>query len=243
MRPLTLRTNKHLIPVHMRPMIEYSLGTLLHLGLREILVITGRQHMGQVVDLLGSGSRYGAGVDFTFKVQERAGGIAEALGLGERFAAGRRVVVMLGDNVLVHEPALGAAARSFARADPPHAVSFLARVEDPRAYGVAEVEGERVLRIVEKPAEPATNLAVAGLYMYPPDVFARVRTLRPSARGELEVTDLNNLYAREGRLHAVVLERWFDAGEPGPWMRTQRYVEAHPELFGEDRFLAPEDPA
>jgi glucose-1-phosphate thymidylyltransferase len=235
MLPLTARTNKHLLPVHMRPMIEYALGTLLQVGLREILVVTGRQHMGQVVECLGSGAAYGTGVDLTFKVQERAGGIAEALRLGERFAGGRRVAVVLGDNIF-DDDSIAGVARRYAGRTTPDAVNFLARVPDARAYGVATVRGRRILRIAEKPRRPASDLAVTGLYLYPPEVFARARALRPSARGEVEVSDLNNLFAREGRLLGHRVRRWFDAGEPGPWMRAQRFVESHPERFPPSRF-------
>jgi glucose-1-phosphate thymidylyltransferase len=235
MRPLTLHTNKHLIPVYLRPMIEYALGTLLNMGLRNVLVVTGRHHMGKVVDVLGSGSAYGPGVELTYKVQDEPRGIAHALGLAERFALGRRVAVMLADN-LVDDDRVYEAAHAFARAEPPYAMNFLARVKDPRAYGVATVKGGKVVKIVEKPKKPASDLAVTGLYLYPGDVFERVRRLSPSARNELEVTDLNNMYVAEGRMRCRRVSRWFDAGEPGPWMETQRYVEAHPERFPESRF-------
>ncbi len=235
MRPLTLHTNKHLIPVHMRPMIEYPLGTLLSLGIREVLVITGREHMGRVVEVLGSGRAYGDGVDLTYKVQDEAQGIAHALGLAEAFAAGRRVAVVLGDNVF-DDDSIAPVARAFAKAEPPLAVNFLARVPNPGAYGVAEVADGRVKAIVEKPEVPSSDLAVTGLYLYPPDVFERVRRLEPSARGELEITDVNNAYAAEGRLLGHEVSRWFDAGEPEPWMRAQAWVTANPARFGPGRF-------
>lgn len=235
MRPLTEHVNKHLIPVHLRPMIDYALGTLLGIGLTDILVVTGRRHMGQVVDVLGSGSEYGDGVEFTYKVQDEALGIAHALGLAERFAAGRRLAVVLGDNVF-DDDGIPAAAAAFAAAEPPAAVNFLAEVENPRAYGVATIRDGRIVEIAEKPETPASNLAVTGLYLYPNDAFERIRHLQPSGRGEFEVSDLNNAYAREGRLRHHVIERWFDAGEPDLWMRTQRHVETHPERFGEVRF-------
>jgi glucose-1-phosphate thymidylyltransferase len=235
MRPLTAHTNKHLIPVHMRPMIEYPLGTLLGLGIGEILVITGRDHMGRVVEVLGSGHAYGDGVDFTYKVQDEAGGIAHALRLAESFAAGRRIAVVLGDNVF-DDDGVTDAAEAFAKAPDAYAWNFLARVPNPEAYGVAEVEGDRIVAIEEKPLHPTTNLAVTGLYLYPPDVFEKVSRLKPSARGELEITDVNNFYASEGRLRFHEVARWFDAGEPEPWMRTQRWVEDHPARFGPERF-------
>jgi glucose-1-phosphate thymidylyltransferase len=234
MLPLTARTNKHLLPVHMRPMIEHALATLLDVGLGDVLVVTGRQHMGQVVECLGSGAQYGD-VDFTFKVQDEPRGIAHALSLAEGFAAGRRVAVMLADNFF-DDDSVGEVARGFAGREDPPATVFLAEVPDARAYGVATVAEGRVVRIEEKPRRPESPLAVAGFYLYPPDVFARVRSLRPSARGELEVTDLNAAYLRAGRLAHHVVARWFDAGEPGPWMRAQRYVEEHAARFGPERY-------
>ena len=235
MRPLTEHRNKHLLPVHMRPMVDYALGTLLNLGLRDILVVTGRRHMGQVVDVLGSGRDYGHGVEFTYRVQDEARGIAHALGLAEPFAAGRRLLVMLADNVL-DDDGIAAAVERFAAAAPPYALNVLCEVERPNAYGVARLEEGRVVEILEKPVDPPSRLAVTGLYGYPPDAFERIRALIPSARGELEISDLNNTYAREGRLEHHLATHWFDAGEPEPWMRTCEYVAGHPERFGPERF-------
>jgi glucose-1-phosphate thymidylyltransferase len=235
MRPLTRHRNKHLLPVHMRPMIDYAMGTLLGMGLGDILVVTGRSHMGQVVDVLGSGSEYGAGVGFTYRVQDEARGIADALALARPFAAGRRVCVMLADNVL-DDDTPNAAVQAFAAAEPPHAVNFLAQVPDPSAYGVARMDAGRIVEILEKPATPPSDLAVTGLYLYPNDAFDLIEGLEPSARGELEVSDLNNAYARAGRLEHHVVSNWFDAGEPEPWAQTCRYVQDHPEHFGPGRF-------
>jgi len=219
----------------MRPMIDYPLGTLLGAGLGDILVVTGRRHMGQIVDVLGSGAEYGDGVGFTYRVQDEARGIADALALAEPFSAGRHLAVILADNVF-DDDAAPAAVRAYARAGGDDAVNVLAAVENPKAYGVARVEGDRIVEIVEKPDEPASNLAVTGLYLYPPDVFDAVRGLEPSARGELEISDVNNAYAAAGRLRHVQVTRWFDAGEPDPWMRTQQHVAAHPDRFGPARF-------
>lgn len=242
MRPLTEHLNKHLIPVHLRPMIEYALGTLLGLELTEILVVTAQRHMGQIVELLGSGRRYGEGVELTYRVQDRAAGIADALRLAEPFAAGRRVAVILGDN-LFDDDSLGAAAARVAAAPEAAAGVFLAEVDDPRPYGVATVEGGRVVAIHEKPRHPASRLAVTGLYLYPPDVFGRLAGLRPSARGEYEISEVNDAYAREGRLVWHPVARWFDAGEPDPWMRAQRHVAEHPARFGPERFARRPAPA
>lgn len=235
MRPLTQHRNKHLLPVHMRPMIDYALGTLLSAGLSDILVVTGRQHMGQVVDVLGSGTEYGPGVEFTYRVQEEARGIADALALARPFAAGRRLAVMLADNILDDDTPRQAIS-AFAEAEPPHAVNFLAEVDDPSAYGVARLQDNRIAEIHEKPATPPSKLAVTGLYLYPQDAFELIETLVPSQRGELEVSDLNNAYARAGRLDHHLVTNWFDAGEPEPWARTCRYVQDHPTHFGDDRF-------
>lgn len=235
LRPLTEHVNKHLIPVYMRPMIEYSLGTLLNMGLRQILIVTGREHMGQVVQLLGSGCDYGRGVDFTFKVQDAAGGIAQALGLAQEFAGGRKVAVMLGDNVF-DDDQINGVTQAFAKSKEDYAVNFLAEVENPQAYGVATVKDDRIVKIIEKPKNTASRLAVTGLYLYPNDVFEKVATLKPSARNELEITDINNLYVREKRLHFHKVKAWYDAGEPEPWMRTQIYVSQNPKRFGPARF-------
>lgn len=235
MRPLTRYMNKHLIPVHMRPMIEYALSTLLGMGLRRILVVTGRSHMGGVVEVLGSGREYGDGVELTYRVQDEALGIAHAIGLAEDFAAGRRLAVILGDNLL-DDDSVGDVAREFAAAEDSYAVNFLAHVDDPRQYGVATVQDGEIVEIVEKPEVPDSDLAVTGLYLYPEDVFDKVRDLLPSGRGELEVTDLNNAYRKQARLRAHVVDNWFDAGEPEPWMKTQRYVADHPERFPPERF-------
>jgi len=235
MQPLTKHLNKHLIPVYMRPMIEYSLGTLLNMGLRNILIVTGREHMGQIVQELGSGADYGFGVDFTFKVQEQAGGIAEALGLAENFAAGRRIAVMLGDNVFDDDD-IYQVTQKCCKTDPPYAANFLAEVSNPKAYGVASVKGDKILKIVEKPEHPESNLVVTGLYLYPSDVFQKVKNLTPSARGELEITDINNFYIQENKLHYHIVKNWFDAGEPEPWIQTQIYVAEHPHRFSKERF-------
>ena len=235
MRPLTKDRNKHLLPVGMRPMIDYALGTLLGAGLSDILVVTGRSHMGQVVDVLGSGRDYGDGVEFTYRVQDEARGIADALALARDFSAGRRLCVLLADNVFDCDR-LRPAIEAFAASAEAYALNFLAEVEDARAYGVARLEGDRVVEILEKPETPPSNLAVTGLYCYPTDAFDKVDQLDPSARGELEISDLNNAYAREGRLQHERVAGWFDAGEPEPWMRTQRYVQEHPTRFGDDRF-------
>lgn len=205
---LTRATNKHLLPVGPQPMILYPLQKLVGAGVTDILLITGREHVGDFARLLGSGREHGC--ELTYRVQEEPGGVAEALGLAEQFAGGHRCVLLLGDNIF--QLPLGPI---LARADerPDHARVVLKQVRDPRRYGVAEMRGGRVVGIEEKPAAPASDLAVVGIYVYPPDVFEVIRGVRPSVRGEREITDVNTHYLREGRLDWVMLEGyWTDAG-------------------------------
>ena len=207
--PLTKVTNKHLLPVGRKPMIFYPVEKLIGAGITEILIVTGTEHMGVVVSLLGSGKDFGC--RFTYKVQDEAGGIAQALGLAENFAGRDRLCVILGDNVFSHD--LGEAVARYGGLADGHACVFLKRVPDPQRFGVAELDGGRIVRITEKPLEPASDLAVAGIYMYGPEVFEIVRTLKPSGRGELEITDVNQHYAGQGRLvHEMLSGWWTDAG-------------------------------
>jgi glucose-1-phosphate thymidylyltransferase len=206
--PLTKVTNKHLLPVGHKPMIFYPVQKLTEAGIDEILVVTGVEHMGDVVNLLGSGREFGC--RFTYKVQDEAGGIAQALGLAENFAAGVPICVILGDNVF--QDPLGPFVSAFERQRRGARV-VLKRVEDPQRFGVAEVEDGRIARIVEKPKAPRSDLAVTGIYFYDGRVFDLIRTLKPSARGELEITDVNNHYLRKGELHHDVFQGWWtDAG-------------------------------
>ena len=206
--PLTKVTNKHLLPVGRKPMIFYPVQKLTEAGIDEILVVTGVEHMGDVVTLLGSGKDFGC--RFTYKVQDEAGGIAQALGLAENFAADDLLCVILGDNVF--EDPIVPHAKAF-REQARGARLLLKQVPDPQRYGVAEVDGSRVVRIVEKPKRPKTDLAVIGVYFYDNQVFDIIRTLKPSARGELEITDVNNHYLRAGTLRCDRLQGWWtDAG-------------------------------
>lgn len=208
--PLTRITNKHLLPVYDRPMIYYAVQALAGAGLDRIMIVTGGNHAGEFLRLLGSGSEFGLRhIDYAY--QEQAGGIAQALGLCEHFAEGDAVAVLLGDNIF--EYSVGEAVKRFA-ADPRGAQLMLAEVENPRAYGVATFEGKRLVRIVEKPEQPASNLIVTGLYLYDPRVFDMVRTLRPSGRGELEITDVNNAYLDLGDVrYERIRGYWADCGE------------------------------
>jgi len=206
--PLTKVTNKHLLPVGREPMIFHPVKKLTEAGIEEILIVTGVDHMGDVVNLLGSGKDFGC--RFTYKVQDEAGGIAQALGLAENFVGRDLSCVILGDNIF--EDGIAAYVRAF-QEQARGARLLLKQVHDPQRYGVAEVEGSRVVRIVEKPAQPKSDLAVVGIYFYDPEVFGVIRTLKPSGRGELEITDVNNYYLRAGELQCDRLSGWWtDAG-------------------------------
>ena len=206
--PLTKVTNKHLLPVGRRPMIYWPIQKMVAAGIEEILVVTGTEHMGDVVSLLGSGREFGC--RFTYKVQDEAGGIAQALGLAENFAGGSRLMVILGDNVFEDD------LRPFAErylALPGGAMIVLKSVPDPDRFGVAELVDGKVAGIEEKPAAPKSNYAVTGIYCYDARIFEIIRSLKPSARGELEITEVNNAYIRRGELYAEFFQGWWtDAG-------------------------------
>jgi len=206
--PLTKVTNKHLLPVGQKPMIYYPIEKLTSVGISQILVVTGVEHMGDVVGLLGSGKNFGC--QFTYRVQDEAGGIAEALGLAESFAQGKPLAVILGDNIF--EDDLKKYADRFI-SQKTGARLLLKKVQYPQRFGVAEISGEKVISIEEKPKEPKSNYAVTGVYFYDVEVFDIIRTLKPSARGELEITDVNNAYITKGRLAYDILDGWWtDAG-------------------------------
>jgi glucose-1-phosphate thymidylyltransferase len=213
LHPLTRITNKHLLPIYDKPMIAYAIDALTGAGLEEIMLVTGGTHAGEFFRLLGNGHEHGV-ERLLYAYQEQAGGIAEALGLAERFVNGDKVVVMLADNIFEHS--LAAVLANFA-AQERGARVVLARVEEDehlRHLGVAEMDGVKVTRIVEKPAEPPSRFAVTGVYCYDATVWDVLPTLRPSGRGELEITDVNNWYAESGALEADVVDGfWGDAGE------------------------------
>ena len=206
--PLTKVTNKHLLPVGREPMIYHPVRKLTEAGIQEILIVTGVDHMGDVVNLLGSGKDFGC--RFTYKVQDEAGGIAQALGLAENFAGSSAVCVILGDNVFADSLSPFVARY---RAQGRGGRVVLKKVADPHRFGVAEVKDGRILSIEEKPKKPRSDLAVTGIYFYDSAVFELIRGLKPSARGELEITDVNNGYLARGQLSHDVLEGWWtDAG-------------------------------
>lgn len=209
LQPMTRITNKHLLPVFDRPMIYYPIECLIQAGITDIMIVTGGNHAGDFLRLLKNGREFGLNhLNYTY--QEGEGGIAEALGLCEHFAENDSICVVLGDNLI--EGNIVGAVRRFSE-EGPGAKILLKEVADPERFGVAEIEGGRVKRILEKPSTPPTNLAVTGFYMYDARVFEIIRTLEPSARGELEITDVNNRYAEWGELRHEMLEGWWtDAG-------------------------------
>ncbi|MFO7675231.1 MAG: sugar phosphate nucleotidyltransferase [bacterium] len=218
--PLTKITNKHLLPVYDRPMVYYPIEKLVEAGVSELMLVTGGESAGDFLRLLGNGREFGLRrIHYTY--QEGSGGIAAALALAEDFAEGDRVMVVLGDNLF--EDSLAPFAERFA-AQARGARILLKEVPDPERFGVATVQDGRVVRIVEKPEKPASRLAVTGCYAYDARVFDIVSRLRPSARGELEITDVNNAYLDEGTLEYDVLSGWWqDAGSSfEAYARAQR---------------------
>ncbi len=219
--PLTKITNKHLLPVFDKPMIYYPLQTLVNSGIRDILIVTGGNHAGDFLKLLGNGKEFGLQhVNYTY--QEGEGGIAAALDLAEYFSEGEKVCVILGDNVI--EKNIVHAVRAFEKQEQ-GAKILLKEVPDAHRFGVPEVRDGRIIRIEEKPKNPPSNYAVIGVYMYDPEVFRIIKNLKPSDRGELEITDVNNEYLRRGTLTYDVLDGWWtDAGTFESLLRASRLV-------------------
>ncbi|MHA0856171.1 sugar phosphate nucleotidyltransferase [Paenibacillus sp. CMAA1364] len=206
--PLTKVTNKHLLPVGKYPMIFHSVYKLKQAGITDILIVTGKDHMGDVVNLLGSGREMG--VTFTYKVQDEAGGIAQALDLAEHFVGEDQMVVILGDNVF--EDDITPFVQNFQQ-QKVGAKILIQEVLDPKRFGVPELQGERIISIEEKPEHPKSDYAVTGIYMFDQNVFDIVKTLKPSNRGELEITDVNNAYINRNELSFDILQGWWtDAG-------------------------------
>ncbi|HSJ05606.1 MAG TPA: sugar phosphate nucleotidyltransferase [Longimicrobiales bacterium] len=210
LHPLTRVTNKHLLPVYDRPMIHYPLEKLIDAGITDILIVAGGQHAGDFLRLLGNGREFGLRhLNYTY--QEGEGGIAAALGLAEHFADGEPVMVILGDNLF--QDSLRDAVKRYSAGGSKGARIFLKEVEDPHRFGVPEMEGQRIVRVLEKPDVPPSGYAVTGVYIYDARVFDIVRSLVPSGRGELEITDVNNRYIEWGELgHEVLRGWWADAG-------------------------------
>ena len=222
LHPCTTVTNKHLLPIGEMPMIFYPIKKLVAAGITDILIVTGTEHMGDFISLLGSGKDFDCAL--TYRVQDEAGGIAQALALAERFAGGQPMCIILGDNIF--ESSIKPLIDEFV-AHSNNAHILLKEVPDAERFGVAEMNGTSVKRIIEKPENPPSNFAVTGVYCYPADVFDIIRTLTPSDRGELEITDVNNRYLEQGRLHAAILDGyWSDAGTFPSLARANELVRA-----------------
>ncbi|MDO8430317.1 MAG: sugar phosphate nucleotidyltransferase [bacterium] len=208
--PLTLVTNKHLLPVYKKPMIYWPLETLIQCGIKNILIISGRGHAGHFVNLLGSGKKFG--VNLSYEVQENAGGIAHALAIADDFADNGKIAVILGDNVFMDSKEIQKGVKDFKQQKNGSKI-FLKSVLDANRFGVAEINKKKVARIEEKPAKPKSNLAVTGIYLYDEQVFNIIRKIKPSRRGELEITDVNNSYIKKNQMTFQILKsEWTDAG-------------------------------
>ncbi len=220
--PLTKITNKHLLPIYDRPMIYYPIQTLVDAGIQDIMVVTGGRNSGDFLRLLGNGKEFGL-KHLNYTYQEGEGGIACALSLAEHFADGQKICVVLGDNII--EGSIREAAERF-RKQASGAHILLKEVPDAERFGVAEVAGEHIVGIEEKPSRPKSNYAVTGIYMYDATVFDKIKTLVPSGRGELEITDVNNAYIGEGTMSFSFLDGWWtDAGTFDSLLRAANLVE------------------
>ena len=220
LHPLTLVTNKHLLPVYNKPMIFHPIDTLARAGIKDIMVTTGCESIGDIMKLLGSGSRFG--LHFTYRIQDEAGGIAQALGLCRDFSQDESCAVILGDNIF--QDTFDLDLRGYG------CKLFLKEVPDANRFGVAYVQNNAILNIEEKPKVPKSNFAVTGLYVYEPSVFDVVKILKPSARGELEITDVNNHYVNGGRASFEIVKGfWSDAGTFPSLLRASNLVEKHTE--------------
>jgi glucose-1-phosphate thymidylyltransferase len=230
--PLTKITNKHLLPIFDKPMIYYPIQTLVDAGIKDLLVVTGGRNSGDFLRLLANGKEFGLKhINYTY--QEGEGGIAEALALAEHFADGEKICVILGDNLI--EGSIRESVEQFEQ-QPQGAKILLKQVQDAERFGVAEIQGDKIVGIEEKPKKPKSNFAVTGIYMYDETVFEKTRHLKPSARGELEITDVNNAYIEEGTMTFSYLDGWWtDAGTFESLMRAANLVYATRRNQGEDQ--------
>jgi glucose-1-phosphate thymidylyltransferase len=219
--PLTKVTNKHLLPVYDKPMIYFPIQTLINAGIDDILIVTGGNNAGDFLRLLGNGKEFGLKhINYTY--QEGEGGIAEALRLAEFFASGEKICVVLGDNII--EKNIRIAVENFRR-QKEGAKILLKEVPDPQRFGVPELRGDRIVRIEEKPKKPKSQYAVIGIYLFDQEVFNIIRTLKPSERGELEITDVNNAYIENGLMTWDIMEGWWtDAGTFESLLRANQLV-------------------
>jgi len=222
MFPCTKVTNKHLLPIYNKPMIYYPLETLAKAGIKDVLIVTGGNSPGDFLKLLGNGKSFSL-KELHYTYQEGSGGIAEALGLAEDFADNGKVAVILGDNIF--EDDISQAVKDFEK-QKLGAKLFLKKIPDPERFGVAEIKGKKIVNIEEKPKNPKSNYAVTGLYMYNSQVFDVIKTLKPSQRGELEITDVNNFYIKQETVtYEVVKGFWSDAGTFESLFRATNLIE------------------
>ena len=221
LHPLTKVTNKHLLPIYNKPMIYYPIELMVDAGIRDILIVTGGKNAGDFLRLLGNGREFGLNhINYTY--QEGEGGIAEALSLAEFFADQQPICVILGDNIL--EGSISQYVSNFTK-QASGARILLKEVTDPQRFGVPEIQGSRIIRIDEKPAHPTSRYAVTGIYMYDHAVFDIIKTLKPSKRGELEITDVNNAYIKQGNMQYDILDGWWtDAGTFESLLRASNLV-------------------
>ncbi len=221
LHPLTKVTNKHLLPIYSKPMIYYPIETLVEAGIRDIMIVTGGKNAGDFLRLLGNGREFGlAHLNYTY--QEGEGGIAAALSLARFFADRQPICVILGDNII--EGSIGRYVQNF-KEQGSGARILLKEVDDPQRFGVPAIQGNKIVRIDEKPKVPASRYAVTGIYMYDEEVFDFIQDLKPSDRGELEITDVNNAYIQKGRMHYDILEGWWtDAGTFESLLRASNLV-------------------
>jgi glucose-1-phosphate thymidylyltransferase len=219
--PLTKVTNKHLLPIYNKPMIYYPIELMVDAGIRDILIVTGGNNAGEFLRLLGNGREFGLNhINYTY--QEGEGGIAAALSLAEFFADQNPICVILGDNIV--EGSIAQNVKNFEKQGTGARI-LLKEVSDPQRFGVPEIKGTQILRIEEKPSNPASQYAVTGIYMYDPDVFDIIKTLKPSGRGELEITDVNNCYIERGKMQYDILDGWWtDAGTFESLIRASNLV-------------------
>ncbi len=223
LRPLTKVTNKHLLPIYDKPMIYYPIETLVKTGISDIMIVTGGNSAGDFLRLLGNGAHFGL-KDIYYTYQEGEGGIADALKLCEHFTEGHRIAVILGDNIIQGD--ITSSVRAFEQQESGARI-LLKEVDDPERFGVPELDGHRIVRIEEKPTQPKSSYAVTGIYFYDRRVFDYIRELKPSHRGELEITDVNNAYIDAGDLHYDILDGWWtDAGQFESLYRAAKLVAA-----------------
>ena len=209
LRPLTWVTNKHLLPIYNKPMIYYPLSAMQRAGVKEVLIVTGPSHAGAFLNLLKSGDEFG--LELSYEIQAEAGGIAQAISMAESFADEQKIIVVLGDNIFNFD--IKEVAENFKNKDKGAMVFGVKMPTESGQYGVIEADKNgKVLSIEEKPLHPKSRIAQTGIYMYDERVFSFIRNLKPSARGELEVTDLNNVYVNEGTMECKIIDWWVDAG-------------------------------